>query len=315
MDSETILIIGANGQIGSVLTEALRAKYPKQTVLATDIREPESPSGPFTLLNVLDKDALEELVSSHRVSQIYHLAAILSAKGELDPLRTWDINMQSLFNVLEVARTKAVKKVFFPSSIAVFGPEANKKNTDQFEALTPRTVYGISKVAGENWCQYYFDRYGLDVRSVRYPGIIGHQSMPGGGTTDYAVEIFHEAIKNQSYSCFLNRDTRLPMMFMEDAIRATISIMDAPAEQVKIRSSYNLAGMSFTPEELAEEIQKHIPDFKISYAPDHREQIARSWPESINDQSARTDWNWQEKYDLARLTETMIRELKAKILV
>ncbi|MBR9921652.1 MAG: NAD-dependent epimerase/dehydratase family protein [Bacteroidetes bacterium] len=315
MDVETILITGANGQIGSVLTTALRSKFPDKTILATDIREPAKADGDFMLLDVLDREAIRKAVADKNVRQIYHLAAILSAKGEEAPLRTWDINMEGLFNILEVARESHVERVFFPSSIAVFGPEAQKQHTPQNENLTPRTVYGISKVAGENWCQYYHDRYGLDVRSVRYPGIIGHQSLPGGGTTDYAVEIFHEAIKTGKYECFLHADTCLPMMFMDDAIRATIEIMEADIHDVKIHTSYNLAAMSFTPEQLAAEIKKILPAFEIQYKADHREKIARSWPESIDDQDARSDWGWQEEYDIELLTETMIRELQPKISV
>jgi threonine 3-dehydrogenase len=314
MPSPRILITGANGQIGSVLTEALRQRFGPEHVLATDIRHGESDTGPFELLNVLDPEAMGTLIEKYEITQIYHLAAILSAKGEEQPLQTWDINMQGLFNVFETARKYQLERVFFPSSIAVFGPEAPKENTPQDTALTPRTVYGISKAAGENWCQYYHDRYQVDIRSVRYPGIIGHQSLPGGGTTDYAVEIFHSAVKGETYTCFLREDTPLPMMFMEDAIRATIDIMQAPAEQVQVRTSYNLAATSFTPAEITAEIRKIIPDFEVVYQPDHREQIARSWPQSIDDSVARKDWGWQPEYDLTRMCSTMIEALQAKLL-
>lgn len=315
MKTDKILIIGANGQIGSVLTETLREHYGTDSVIASDIREKEEPTGPFELINVLDKDRLNEVVDQYGITQIYHLAAILSAKGELNPLGTWDINMNGLFNILELAREKSIDKVFYPSSIAVFGPTTPPNQTPQDTVLTPTTVYGMSKVAGEYWTNYYYLKYGLDVRSVRYPGIIGYQSMPGGGTTDYAVDIFHEALDNSAYTSFLDKDTALPMIYMEDAIRATIELMHADAARVKVRTSYNLAAMSFTPEQIAQEIQKHIPDFKMSYAPDYRQAIADSWPNSIDDQVARQDWGWKEQFGLGEMVQDMLKNLSKKLVV
>ena len=315
MKTDKILIIGANGQIGSVLTETLREHYGTDHVIASDIREKEEPTGPFELINVLDKDRLNEVVDQYGITQIYHLAAILSAKGELNPLGTWDINMNGLFNILELAREKSIDKVFYPSSIAVFGPTTPPNQTPQDTVLTPTTVYGMSKVAGEYWTNYYYLKYGLDVRSVRYPGIIGYQSMPGGGTTDYAVDIFHEALDNSAYTSFLDKNTALPMIYMEDAIRATIELMHADAARVKVRTSYNLAAMSFTPEQIAQEIQKHIPDFKMSYAPDYRQAIADSWPNSIDDQVARQDWGWKEQFGLGEMVQDMLKNLSKKLVV
>lgn len=315
MKTDKILIIGANGQIGSVLTETLREHYGTDSVIASDIREKEEPTGPFELINVLDKDRLNEVVDQYGITQIYHLAAILSAKGELNPLGTWDINMNGLFNILELAREKSIDKVFYPSSIAVFGPTTPPNQTPQDTVLTPTTVYGMSKVAGEYWTNYYYLKYGLDVRSVRYPGIIGYQSMPGGGTTDYAVDIFHEALDNSAYTSFLDKNTALPMIYMEDAIRATIELMHADAARVKVRTSYNLAAMSFTPEQIAQEIQKHIPDFKMSYAPDYRQAIADSWPNSIDDQVARQDWGWKEQFGLGEMVQDMLKNLSKKLVV
>ena len=315
MKTDKILIIGANGQIGSVLTETLREHYGTDSVIASDIREKEESTGPFELINVLDKDRLNEVVDQYGITQIYHLAAILSAKGELNPLGTWDINMNGLFNILELAREKSIDKVFYPSSIAVFGPTTPPNQTPQDTVLTPTTVYGMSKVAGEYWTNYYYLKYGVDVRSVRYPGIIGYQSMPGGGTTDYAVDIFHEALDNSAYTSFLDKDTALPMIYMEDAIRATIELMHADAARVKVRTSYNLAAMSFTPEQIAQEIQKHIPDFKMSYAPDYRQAIADSWPNSIDDQVARQDWGWKEQFGLGEMVQDMLKNLSKKLVV
>lgn len=315
MKTDKILIIGANGQIGSVLTETLRKHYGTDSVIASDIREKEEPTGPFELINVLDKDRLNEVVDLYGITQIYHLAAILSAKGELNPLGTWDINMNGLFNILELAREKSIDKVFYPSSIAVFGPTTPPNQTPQDTVLTPTTVYGMSKVAGEYWTNYYYLKYGVDVRSVRYPGIIGYQSMPGGGTTDYAVDIFHEALDSSAYTSFLDKDTALPMIYMEDAIRATIELMHADAARVKVRTSYNLAAMSFTPEQIAQEIQKHIPDFKMSYAPDYRQAIADSWPNSIDDQVARQDWGWKEQFGLGEMVQDMLKNLSKKLVV
>jgi len=310
MDKEIILITGASGQLGTVLTEQLQEKFGLDNVIATDLRSRDNYSGRFETLDVTDLDALTAIVLKNNVTQIYHLAAILSANGEKFPLKTWDINMQTFFNVVEVSRLYKVEKVFFPSSIAVFGDNIQRENTPQTTNLTPSTVYGMSKVAGENWANYYFDRYGLDIRSIRYPGVIGYQSLPGGGTTDYAVDIFHKAVANENYESFLNAETSLPMIYMEDAIRATIELMDAPKEAITVRTSYNLAGMSFNPAELALEIKKTYPDFNISYAPDFRQAIADTWPMSIDDTDARKDWNWKPKYDISSLTEDMIKNLK-----
>ncbi|MCB0620119.1 MAG: NAD-dependent epimerase/dehydratase family protein [Saprospiraceae bacterium] len=310
MGRNRVLITGANGQIGSVLTGYLRQQLGADHVLATDIRPPERETGPFEKLDVLDREQLGSIAKKYGVSHIYHLAAILSAKGEQDPLGTWHINMDGLFNVLEVARELQIERVFFPSSIAVIGEGAELENTPQYAALIPATVYGISKVAGELWGNYYYRRYGIDIRSVRYPGIIGYQSLPGGGTTDYAVDIFHKAVQGEAFECFLSEDTRLPMMYMEDAMRATLELMEAPAEKIRIRSSYNIAGMSFSPGELAAEIQKHLSGFRISYKPDYRQQIADSWSDSIDDEAARLDWGWKPKYDLASMTQDMLVQLR-----
>lgn len=312
MRKDNILVTGANGQIGSVLTEALRKVYGDDNVLATDIRTPETENGAFELLDILDKENLERLVKKYKITQIYHLAAILSATGEANPLLTWKINMDGFFNVMECARSFKLDKVFFPSSIAVFCKETPRQNTPQHTVLHPTTVYGISKAAGENWCQYYWQKYGVDARSLRYPGIISYQSAPGGGTTDYAVEIFHEALKHGTYECFLKENTRLPMIYMPDAIRATLMLMDAPADALSVRTSYNLASMSFTPKEIYQSILRHIPDFKISYKPDFRQQIAESWNESIDDHIARNDWAWKENFDLDTMAEDMIVNLKKK---
>jgi len=308
-----LLIIGANGQIGSALTTALRDKYTVNQVVASDIRASKTDNGPFEILDITDIKRLSQLVEQYNITQIYHLAAILSAKGESAPQVAWNINMKGLLNVLEVARLKNVDKVFFPSSIAVFGSDAPKLNTPQDTPLNPETVYGISKLAGEKWCQYYFQKYGVDVRSLRYPGIIGHGTLPGGGTTDYAVEIYHYAIRNEPYTCFLSEHTGLPMIYMDDAIRATIELMHAPAEQIKVRTSYNLSGMSFTPIEVTQEIQKHQPDFKVIYKPDFRQAIADSWTDSLDDSAARKDWGWEVKYDLESMTSDMLLQLKKKI--
>ena len=312
MSKPTILVTGAGGQIGTVLTEALRKRYGRDQVIATDIRPTSQPNGIFEQLDIMDRDRLTQLIQDYKITQIYHLVAILSANGEKDPLRTWKINMDSLFNVLEAARTHKIDRIFFPSSIATFGPNAPAFNTPQFSYLDPTTVYGISKVAAENWCNYYCSKYNLDIRSLRYPGIISYQSAAGGGTTDYAVDIFHEALDKGSFSCFLKADTKLPMIYMEDAVRATMELMECPSEQIKIRTSYNLAGLSFTPEEIANEIKKHIPDFTIEYNPDFRQAIADSWPASIDDSSARKDWAWKPAFDLSKMTNEMLAQLKNK---
>lgn len=307
-----ILITGASGQLGSVLAERLKEKYGSENVIASDLRMNPSFNGFFEVLDATDFDALNEIVLKYKITQIYHLAAILSANGEKSPLNTWDINMKSFFNVLEVSRLTNVDKVFFPSSIAVFGNDAPKKQTPQDYVLAPSTVYGISKVAGENWAKYYHERFGLDIRSIRYPGVIGHQSLPGGGTTDYAIDIFHKAVKNEIFECFLESTTTLPMIYMDDTIRATIELMEAPKESITVRTSYNLSGMSFSPEELAQSIQKIYPQFKIVYKPDFRQKIAESWPSSIDDSVAEADWNWKPQFDIDVMTNIMIEELKLK---
>lgn len=306
-----ILVTGANGQIGTVLTEALRKTYGEKQVLATDIKKPEELTGPFEMLDILNVQRIMEIIGDYKITTIYHLAAILSASGEWNPQKTWNVNFNAFLSILDLAKGNGLK-VFFPSTIAVFGTTTPRINTPQHTSMIPSTVYGISKTAGELWSNYYFNRYGLDVRSVRYPGIISYQSMPGGGTTDYAVDIFHHALKDGHYNCFLKADTRLPMMYMDDAIRATLELMSAPLEKVRVRTSYNLAAMSFTPAELAGEIRKHIPEFTIEYNPDERQEIAASWTESIDDREARKDWGWQHQYDLAAMTTEMLNHLKKK---
>ncbi|WP_298266149.1 NAD-dependent epimerase/dehydratase family protein [uncultured Lutibacter sp.] len=305
-----ILVTGANGQLGTVLTKKLAEKYGEENIIASDLNSANNHQ--FEILDVTDFNALKKIVLKYKITQIYHLAAILSANGEKYPLNTWDINMKTFFNVLEVARLHQVEKVFFPSSIAVFGNNIERINTPQSPNLTPSTVYGISKVAGENWAKYYFDKYGLDVRSIRYPGVIGHQSLPGGGTTDYAVDIFHKAVNNVNFECFLSPETTLPMIYMDDAIRATIELMEAPKNNIKVRTSYNIAGMSFNPKQLTKVIQKTYSTFKVSYKPDFRQQIAESWPMSIDDNNAKQDWNWAPKYNLETMAEDMILHLKEK---
>jgi len=314
MKNETILVIGASGQLGSELTLALRARYGSENVVATDIASPkmaELLNGPFETLNVMDKDALYAIAEKYKITQIYHLAALLSAKGEQNPLFAWDLNMQGLINVLELGREKTIKKIYWPSSIAVFGPTTPKENTPQDCVMDPNTVYGISKLAGERWCAYYFDKYGVDVRSLRYPGLIGYKTPPGGGTTDYAVEIYHKAVEGASFTSFLGKGTYLPMMYIEDAIRATIELMEADAEKIKVRSSYNIAAMSFDPEEVAESIKKQFPDFKMDYKPDFRQKIADSWPSSIDDSAARNDWGWKHEYDLDKMSEVMVAGVRS----
>ena len=312
MSQDNILITGASGQLGTVLTKKLQEKFGITNIIASDLRLDTNFKGTFVKLDATDFDAIKDIVLKYKITQIYHLAAILSANGEKFPLSTWDINMKTFFNVLEVSRLYNVKKVFFPSSIAVFGDNIDRIDTAQSSNLTPSTVYGISKVAGENWSKYYFEKYGLDIRSIRYPGVIGYQSLPGGGTTDYAVDIFIKAIKNENYECFLNATTTLPMIYMEDVIRATIELMDAPKEAITIRTSYNLAGMSFDPAQLTKAIQKIYPDFKVTYKPDFRQKIADSWPMSIDDSDAKKDWNWKPKYNLDSMTHDMIHNLKIK---
>jgi len=309
---EKILVVGACGQLGSELTLALRHLFGEQNVIASDISTPQGAikDGLFEPLDITDRAALERLVQRYQITQIYHLAAILSARGEQKPLWAWNINMTGLMNVLEVARIYQLHKVYWPSSIAVFGHNTPKEETPQATVMEPSTVYGVSKLAGELWCQYYFDKYGVDVRSLRYPGLIGYQSLPGGGTTDYAVDIYHKALVEEIFECFLKEDTYLPMMYMPDAIKATIDLMEAPANQVKLHTSYNINAMSFCPADIAQEIQKEIPNFKIVYKPDFRQQIADSWPSSIDDAPARADWGWQPVYNLSNMTTDMLKNLR-----
>ncbi len=304
-----ILIIGACGQIGTELTLKLREIHGNDQVIASDIREGAQElmqSGPFEILNATDEPHIKEVVEKYEVRQVYLMAAMLSATAEKAPMKAWDLNMDSLFHILNLAKDGKLDKVFWPSSIAVFGPTTPKDKTPQTTIMEPTTVYGISKQTGERWCEYFYNKFGVDVRSIRYPGIISYKTLPGGGTTDYAIEIFHEAIKNSEYTSFLAHDAALPMMYMDDAIKATIDIMEAPAEKVKIRSSYNLAAISFTPEILAEAIKNHISEFKINYDPDFRQKIAESWPSSIDDSSARDDWGWEPDFDLEKMTKTML---------
>ncbi len=312
MVKDKILVIGACGQIGVELTLALRKIYGNTNVVASDLREENDllkGTGPYVSMDVMNKEMLHVQVIRQNITQIYLLAAILSATGEKNPNLAWSLNMQSLLNVLDIAKEEKLSKVYWPSSIAVFGPTSPKENCPQQTIIEPITVYGISKYAGEFWCNYYHQRWGLDVRSLRYPGLISYKSAPGGGTTDYAVEIFHEALEEKRYECFLQEDTYLPMMYMPDAIKATIELMEAPAEKIKIRTSYNISGMSFSPKEIAAEVKMHIPDFSISYTPDYRQQIANSWPQSIDDKEARNDWGWKEDYNLTRMTKDMFENL------
>ncbi len=313
MIKEKILVIGASGQIGVELTLALRKIYGNSNVIASDLRE-QNPllegTGPYVSLDVMNKEMLHVQVIRQGITQIYLLAAILSATGEKNPGLAWHLNMQSLLNVLDIAREENLTKIYWPSSIAVFGPTSPKKNCPQQTIIEPTTVYGISKYAGEFWCNYYHMKYGIDVRSLRYPGLISYKSAPGGGTTDYAVEIYHEALEEGKYTSFLSEDTYLPMMYMPDAIRATIELMEAPAEKINVRTSYNLSSLSFSPKEISAEIKKHIPDFTVDYKPDYRQEIANSWPQSIDDSVARADWGWKEEFTLADMTKDMLDNLK-----
>lgn len=310
-----ILIIGACGQIGTELTTALRNRFGADKVVASDIREGNTAmmnGGHFELLDATDYEAVEDVIFRYKVDTVYLMAAMLSAIAERFPAKAWDLNMNSLFHILNLAKEGKVKKVFWPSSIAVFGKTTPSKNTPQTTVMEPSTVYGISKQTGERWCEYYHTKYGIDVRSIRYPGLISYTTEPGGGTTDYAVDIYHRALKHGQYRCFLKEGTTLPMMYMDDAIRATIGIMDAAAQDVKIRSSYNLAGVSYAPEEVTASIQKHLPEFEISYEPDFRQAIADTWPESIDDSRAREDWGWSHKFDLNAITKIMLENLKSR---
>ncbi|HOZ39942.1 MAG: NAD-dependent epimerase/dehydratase family protein [Flavobacteriales bacterium] len=314
MEQKKILVIGSSGQIGTELVEGLRARFGNENVVASDIKEPQvRMDGPFAMVDAMDRRGIERIIEKYAITEVYLLAALLSATAEKDPAFAWKLNMESLFIVLELAREGKLQRVYWPSSIAVFGPTTPKDGTPQHTIAEPSTVYGISKQAGEQWCNYYHKRYGVDVRSIRYPGLIGWKSAPGGGTTDYAVHIFHEALKHGTYTSFLDRGTKLPMMYMPDAIRATIDLMEAPAELVKERTSYNLAGFSFSPEDIAAEIKRHLPGFKLDYAPDHRQAIANSWPSSIDDSAARADWGWKPTFDLRAMVDDMMLNLKREI--
>ena len=307
-----ILIIGASGQIGTELTAFLRKRYGKHKVIASDIVEGDAAmlkDGPFEILDAMDFDAVQDVVIRHEITDVYLMAAMLSATAEKFPMKAWNLNMNSLFNVLNLARDKKIDKIFWPSSIAVFGPTTPRNNTPQRTIMEPSTVYGISKQTGERWCEYYHKRFGVDVRSIRYPGLISYTTPPGGGTTDYAVDIYYKALKHKKYVCFLNAETTLPMMYMPDAIEATVNIMEAPESSIKIRSAYNLAAFSFNPEEIAASIKKHIPEFTISYEPDFRQAIADSWPQTINDDDARKDWGWKHSYSLEQMTQDMLENL------
>jgi len=307
---DKILITGANGQLGSVLTKKLQHIYGIDNVIATDIKFNASFQGHFEFLDATDFKSIEYVIKEHDITEIYHMAAILSASGEQQPLRTWEINNQTFLNVLEASRLNRIKKIFYPSSIAVYGTNAPKNNTPQDYFLTPTTVYGMSKAAGENWANYYFLKYGLDVRSLRYPGVIGYQTSPGGGTTDYAVDAYHYAVKEEQFTCFLKETASLPMIYMDDAIRATIELMQSPMDAIKTRTSYNIASISFNPEELKQSISKIFPKFKMIYKPDFRQEIADSWPNSIDDTAARNDWGWKPDFNLEAMTKDMIKHLK-----
>ena len=312
--SKKILVIGSSGQIGTELVEGLRARFGNDNVVASDIKEPQvKQDGPFAMVDAMDRRGIERIIDKYGITEVYLLAALLSATAEKDPAFAWKLNMESLFIVLELAREGKLKKVYWPSSIAVFGPTTPKDGTPQHTIAEPSTVYGISKQAGERWCEYYHKRYGVDVRSIRYPGLIGWKSAPGGGTTDYAVHIFHEAIKYGRYTSFLGKGTTLPMMYMPDAIRATIDLMVAPAESIKERGGYNLAGFSFDPEEIGAEVKRHLPDFHLAYAPDHRQAIADSWPRSIDDSAARSDWGWKPAFDLKGMVDDMMVNLQREL--
>jgi nucleoside-diphosphate-sugar epimerase len=310
---EKILVIGASGQIGVELTIALRKIYGGASVIASDLREENDllkGTGPYVPLDIMNKEMLHVQVIRQNITQIYLLAAILSATGEKNPNLAWNLNMQGLLNVLDIAKEEHLHKVYWPSSIAVFGPTSPKQNCPQQTIIEPTTVYGISKYAGEFWCNYYHHRYGVDVRSIRYPGLISYKSSPGGGTTDYAIEMFHDALSEGKFTSFLKKDTYLPMMYMPDAIRGTIELMEAPSQNISIRTSYNLAAMSFSPEQLGDEIRNFVPGFSIDYKPDYRQAIADSWPQSIDDSVARKDWGWRPEYDLQKMSEDMMRNLK-----
>lgn len=310
--TDKILVIGSRGQIGTELVEKLISIYGSENVFSSDIKEPDISSNNYFKLNVLDKNEVYEFVKKHQITQVYLLAAMLSATAEINPTFAWELNMKSLLYVLDLAKEKHLAQVYWPSSIAAFGPTTPKQNTPQNTIMDPATVYGISKQAGERWCEYYNLKYGVDVRSLRYPGLIGYKSLPGGGTTDYAVDIFYKAKKGEKFNCFLEQNTVLPMMYMDDAIRATIEIMHAPIEKIKIRSSYNLAGMSFSPAQIAAEIKLQVPDFQIEYLPDFRQSIANGWPQSIDDSDARADWGWKNEVNLHNLVNIMLTNIDPK---
>mgnify|MGYP006300052791 FL=1 len=311
-----ILVIGAAGQIGTDLTIELRNRFGAENVIASDIKlgsEEVMEEGPFEKLDAMDSKALEAILTEYQVTEIYHLAAILSGKAEKNPKWAWDLNMNSLFNVLDVSKDRGISKIFWPSSMGAFGPTTPKWDTPQITVMEPTSVYGISKLAGERWVEYYHEKYDMDIRSLRYPGLISYKTEAGGGTTDYAVEIFYQAIKCGKYECFISEDLALPMMFMDDAVNATIQLMEAPEENIKVRSSYNLGGISFTPEELVDEIRKYIPDLEVTYKPDFRQDIAESWPRRISDEAAQNDWDWRHEYDLQRMTAVMVEKIREKL--
>lgn len=311
----TILITGACGQLGSELTGALRSVYGREEVVASDIKDPnpEVEGGPFEYLDVMEKEEIGKIIDRYQIQQIYHLAALLSARAEQNIDLAWKLNTNGLLNILELAKSKSLQRVFWPSSIAVFGPDAPSMQTPQDAPLNPSTVYGISKLAGEQWCSYYHRQFGVDVRSLRYPGLIGSRSLPGGGTTDYAVDIFHKALSGEEFTCFLEAESVLPMMFMEDAVDATIKLMQADNKNIGIRTSYNIAGISFSPCQIADAIRSQIPDFNITYEPDYRQNIADSWPDSIDDSPARRQWGWTHRYDLENMVEKMLEDLSQTI--
>lgn len=316
MSKGKILVLGAGGQIGADLVDALRIQHGADEVIATDIK-PECPEtlngGPYFQLDAMNAEKLKRIVDENNIGVVYHLVAMLSATAEQVPMKGWELNMQTLFHCLELAREGHIDRLFWPSSIAVFGPNSPRESTPQHTVLEPTTVYGISKVAGESWCEYYHRKYGVDVRSLRYPGLISHKTSPGGGTTDYAVHIFHEALKNGKFTSFIQADRALPMMYMPDAIRATLQIMDAHVEKVKLRTAYNISGMSFSPAGIASALKDQLPDFKMSYEPDYRNEIAANWPSSVDDTAARNDWNWQPEYDLQKMTIDMLQHLRLTI--
>ena len=311
-----ILVIGAGGQIGSELVLALRKLFGVDFVIAADVKE-DCPAiicdGPYVQMDILDRENVRKYIIEEAVTEVYLLAALLSATAEKHPDFAWKLNMEGLFTILDLAKEGYIKKIFWPSSIAVFGITTPRENTPQYTIMEPTTVYGISKQAGERWCEYYFNKFNVDVRSIRYPGLVSYTSLPGGGTTDYAVDIFYQAKKTNSYDCFLAADTQLPMMYMADAIRATIELMEAPIEQIKIRSAYNLSGCSFTPEQIANDIRKHLPEFSITYTPDFRQEIADSWPKSIDDSCARKDWGWKEEYTESKIVQIMLENVDPKL--